>query len=76
MRTETQIAATRANRAKSRGRATTTAGRAISAQELAGAKLIVIEGESTDRWQAFLEASHREFQSQTEIAAAPGAAGR
>jgi len=80
MRTEAQIAASRANGAKSRGPATTI-GRAISAQNstahgLAGAKLIVIEGESTDRWQAFLEASHREFQSQTEIAAAPGAAGR
>jgi len=34
---------------------------------LAGAKLIVIEGESTDRWQALLEACHREFQPETEI---------
>ncbi len=71
MRTEAQIAASRTNGAKSRGPATTI-GRAISAQNstahgLAGAKLIVIEGESTDRWQALLQACHREFQPETEI---------
>jgi hypothetical protein len=71
MRTQAQIAASRANGAKSRGPATTI-GRAISAQNstahgLAGAKLVVIEGESTDRWQALLEACHHEFQPETEI---------
>jgi hypothetical protein len=71
MRSEAQIAASRANGAKSRG-PTTNLGRAISAQNssthgLAGAKLIVIEGESTDRWQALLEACHREFEPETEI---------
>ena len=71
MRTEAQIAASRANGAKSKG-PITTIGRAISAQNsathgLAGAKLIVIEGESTDRWQALLEACHREFQPETGI---------
>src|SRR6476469_5092686 len=71
MRSEAQIAASRANGTKSRG-PITTIGRAISAQNsathgLAGAKLIVIEGESTDRWQALLEACHREFLPETEI---------
>jgi hypothetical protein len=34
---------------------------------LASAELIVIERESTDRWQALLEACHREFRPETEI---------
>ena len=71
MRSEAQIIASRANGAKSRG-PITNIGRAISAQNsathgLAGAKLVVIEGESADRWQALLEACHREFQPETEV---------
>jgi hypothetical protein len=66
MRTEAPIAASRANGAKSRGPAITI-GRVISAQELAGAKLTVIEGESTYHWQALLETFHHEFQPETEI---------
>ena len=37
------------------------------------AKLIVIEGESTDRWQALLQACHHEFQPESEIAVPTGA---
>jgi hypothetical protein len=71
MRSEAQTAASRANGSKSRG-PITNIGLSISAQNstthgLAGSKLIVIEGESTDRWQALLEACHREFQPETEI---------
>ena len=64
MRTEAQIAASRANGATSRG-PDTTIGRAISAQNStthAGAKLVVIEG-----WQALLETCHHEFRPETDI---------
>ena len=71
MRTEAQIAASRAN-GRQIQRPITAIGRAMSAQNstvdgLAGHKLIVIEGESTDCWQSLLEARHREFQRETEI---------
>jgi hypothetical protein len=68
MRTEAQIAASRANDPIS------ATGRAISAQNntahgLAGATLIVIEGESRDRWQDLLEVCHREFQAKIDLGA-------
>ena len=69
MRTETQTATSSANVANSRSSAHTS-GRAIFGHELASAKLIVIEGGSTDRWQALLQACHHEFQPESEIAAA------
>ena len=69
MRTEAHIAASRANGAKSR--AVTTIGRAISARNstahgLAGAKLIVIEGASTDA-SSLLEPSIANSNRKTEI---------
>ena len=53
-------------------RPATTIDRATSAQSstahgCAGAKLVVIEGESTHRWQVLVNACPREFQPETDI---------
>jgi hypothetical protein len=71
LRSVARVALSRGNSANARGPATTI-GRATSAQSstahgLAGAKLVVIEGEPTHRWQVLVNACPREFQPETDI---------